>query len=215
MGGNTVRVLQFLLESGHFAEAAAKLAPMSPPPDYDVHTTGRWKGVPASRPSACWVKSLTCISSPLNGTTFVSFLGVEHRTDTSCAGDLRIRWGSLAHVILILIRCAIYFPWFLRFFGIDLIWDHFEKRRRKEGFRGVLHTIATAKDITLRMHGSCVGDLTINAAVSANTQQHGVLPASAFFFVCFLAEMLSPQFNRRRNEIRGFPRTSAHITSAT
>lgn len=190
MGGNTARVLQHLMEIGHFNEAVSKLSedqpkPVSPP--YAPQPRGRWGGVPASRPSACWVKSITCISSPLNGTVFADYLGLVHRTDTNCSGDLRIRMGSLAHLCLVLIRVAIYFPSLLRFFGIDLVWDHWKKRRRREGFRGVLRSIFYAKDITLRMHASCVGDLSVKAAVRL-VAAPGSSPELPLFLATFPAQ---------------------------
>jgi hypothetical protein len=201
MGGNTVRVLQYLMETGHFNEAASKcpaaaaaaaalrnadnacastpvasssssLSSLSSSSSSDIsggngRREDRWRNVPPARPSACWVKSLTCISTPLNGTVFPYFLGLLRRTDTSNPGDVRVRWGTLAHIFMALIRLACYFPCFLRVFGVDLMWDHWDARRRREGLRGLLRTVFLGRDIWLRMHACCIGDLSIDAAVRA------------------------------------------------
>lgn len=92
MGGDTVRVLQHMLENKFFH-------------GYDT--------------SAAWIKSITCISSPLNGSTCVYFMGLEDKH------GLKVRKFSPVHFCMIFIALLQYTT-LVRLLPMDLVLDHWE-----------------------------------------------------------------------------------------
>lgn len=78
LGGNTVRLLLQLMREGDSCLAGAE----------------------GSRPTTRWVRSLTCISSPLNGAPAVYGLGGDTR------GSALVRWGSGGFLLSVAIAAA-------------------------------------------------------------------------------------------------------------
>lgn len=132
MGGGTVRYLQHLLDRRFFP------------------------GYPDT--SANWICSLSCVSSPHNGTLFCDFLGL--------AEDNRsVRMGSLLHVA---IACVSLAHWFglLKLFSIDFRIEHF--RFREMSFRKLLRAVFFAEH-PLVQHGDwCCSDLSVKGAMRLN-----------------------------------------------
>ena len=108
--------------------------------------------------SANWICSLSCVSSPHNGTLFCDFLGL--------ADDNRsVRMGSLLHVA---IACVSLAHWFglLKILGIDFRIEHFGFR--KMSFGKLLRAVFFAEHPLIKNGDWCCPDLSVKGAMKLN-----------------------------------------------
>eukprot|EP00940_MAST-03C_sp_MAST-3C-sp2_P003062 g3062.t1 len=135
MGGTTVRYLQHLLEEKYF-------------PEY-----------PDS--SASWIRSLSCVSSPHNGSLFVDFLGFRENDNKT------IRPFSLLHLAVAIVSICDWFGIF-KLFSVDFRHEHFGFR--KMGFRALVRAVLFAEHPLVASGDWCVPDLSLTGAAKLNAK---------------------------------------------